>query len=213
MESSEADEVSKIREAFERLNSTITQSDAIAFRSTTLQDVRDAAVRIENKQAQRSCLRNMRRMEPVFKAIENYSKVIEVLCQGTPYLCFLWVRSATLSSRSNTDWSLSPRLPSNSCSRLVLLFERGNFCLLVAPDRPQIADDYTSSFEKLIDAYAQIAESLPRFDRLSAAFERKPEFQLVLADVYVDILEFHRRAYKFFRRSGEADLMVVIGRH
>ena len=101
--SSEADEVSKIQEAFERLNSTITPSDARAFQSTTLQDVRDAAVRIENQQAQRSCLRNMRRMEPVFKAIENYSKVIEVLCQGTPYLCFVWVRSTTLSSCSNTD--------------------------------------------------------------------------------------------------------------
>lgn len=30
----------------------------------------------------------------------------------------------------------------------------------------------------------------------------KPDFQQVLAVFYADILEFHRRAYKFFRRRG-----------
>lgn len=43
---------------------------------------------------------------------------------------------------------------------------------------------------------------MPRFDRLSAAFKDDPEFQQVLGLFYADILEFHRRAYKFFRRHG-----------
>jgi len=67
---------------------------------------------------------------------------------------------------------------------------------------PQLASDYLSSFEKLISAYARIAENLPRFDRLSATFRASPDFHQVLAMVYSDILEFHRRAYKFFRRRG-----------
>lgn len=67
--------------------------------------------------------------------------------------------------------------------------------------RIKLAADYTSSFETLLRAYARIAEALPRFDRYSDTFP-DADFQSVLALIYVDILEFHRRAYKFFRRRG-----------
>jgi hypothetical protein len=67
----------------------------------------------------------------------------------------------------------------------------------------QLASDFMSSFDKLIGAYVRIAENLPRFDRLSATFQGTSDFQQVLAMVYSDILEFHRRAYKFFRRRGK----------
>lgn len=66
----------------------------------------------------------------------------------------------------------------------------------------QIADEYTKGFEQLLDAYAEIAKHLPRFDRLSSAFQDQPDFQAVLADIYSDILEFHTYAYRFLRRSG-----------
>lgn len=59
------------------------------------------------------------------------------------------------------------------------------------------------SFESLISAYTQIAEALPRFDRLALTFKDNVQFENVLALVYVDILEFHRRAYKFFTRRGQ----------
>lgn len=67
----------------------------------------------------------------------------------------------------------------------------------------QLASDFMSSFDKLIGAYVRIAENLPRFDRLSVTFQGTSDFQQVLAMVYSDILEFHRRAYKFFRRRGK----------
>ncbi|ORY13015.1 hypothetical protein BCR34DRAFT_600139 [Clohesyomyces aquaticus] len=85
----------------------------------------------------------------------KYAKVIEVLCNGTPYLQWIW-----------------------------------------------LAKDYTDAFEKLIAAYSHIAECLPRFDRLSDAYRNNPDFQRVLAVIYSDIVEFHRHAYKFFRKSG-----------
>lgn len=65
-----------------------------------------------------------------------------------------------------------------------------------------LASDFTSAIEKLVQAYAQIADCLPRFDRLAAAFKDSHDFQQVLAGVYSDILLFHERAYKFFRRKG-----------
>jgi len=54
-----------------------------------------------------------------------------------------------------------------------------------------------------MDAYLQVAEVIPQIDRLESAFKDDVRFQMVLALVYADILEFHRRAYKFFRRRGK----------
>lgn len=44
---------------------------------------------------------------------------------------------------------------------------------------------------------------MPRFDRLSASFKEDQDFQQVLGFFYTDILEFHGRAYKFFRQRGK----------
>lgn len=49
-----------------------------------------------------------------------------------------------------------------------------------------------------------IGEAMPRFDKLSTAFKDDTDFHQVMGLFYADILEFHRRAYKFFRRSGES---------
>ena len=57
-------------------------------------------------------------------------------------------------------------------------------------------------FEKLLVAYSKIAEALPRFERFEKVFSQNIEFQNVMATVYAEILEFHRLAYKFFRRRG-----------
>ena len=44
---------------------------------------------------------------------------------------------------------------------------------------------------------------MPRFDKLSTAFKDDPGFLQVMSHFYEDILEFHRRAYKFFRKRGK----------
>ncbi|KAL6812597.1 hypothetical protein V8C40DRAFT_256786 [Trichoderma camerunense] len=64
----------------------------------------------------------------------------------------------------------------------------------------QITSDYLDSFDKLIDAYGRIAETLPRLNNLGDAFKNNPTLLSKLSLYYVDILEFHRRAYKFVRR-------------
>lgn len=48
-----------------------------------------------------------------------------------------------------------------------------------------------------------IGEAMPRFDKLSDAFKDDPEFLRVMGHFYEDVLEFHRRAYRFFRRRGK----------
>lgn len=55
--------------------------------------------------------------------------------------------------------------------------------------------------EKILKAFSDIAEVLPRMDRLKTTFGTNSEFQQVLASIFSDIIEFHRRAYKMFRRK------------
>lgn len=88
---SESPPQSVIQNAFLKLEEALYCSDIQLFRSTTLQDVREAAKIISRDQAQRRCLQNLRRLEPFFEALGKFAGAIETLCQGTPYLCYVWV--------------------------------------------------------------------------------------------------------------------------
>ncbi|KAI9686269.1 MAG: hypothetical protein M1822_003925 [Bathelium mastoideum] len=151
-----------LHKAFERFSTTVTAEDHRRFSSTELKDVRDTALQIESQLAARGALGNMRRLQPLLQGFEHYSKSIEVLCNGTPYLPWIWAPI-----------------------KLML----------------QVSSDYLKAFESLIEAYGKIADALPRFDRLHTALKTDYNFQMVLAFFYEDILEFHRRAYKFVRRK------------
>jgi hypothetical protein len=79
-----------IREAFEELQRVVSPPEAKEFQNTTLEDVQKAALHIENQLASRKMLRNMRRLMPLFQGLGHYSQSIEVLCNGTPYLPWIW---------------------------------------------------------------------------------------------------------------------------
>ncbi|KAL2670091.1 hypothetical protein Neosp_014972 [[Neocosmospora] mangrovei] len=158
-----------LKTAYDELERTITPADKRDFGNTTLQHVRKAALDLEDQLAARQSLRNMRRLMPLFRGLEHYSKVVDILCNGTPYLPWIWA-PITLILR--------------------------------------IASEYVEAFEKIIKGYSHIAESLKRFEMLGDAFRGESEFHKTLAVFYADILEFHKHAYKFVRRSGW-ELMFV----
>ncbi|KAK4113156.1 hypothetical protein N656DRAFT_778690, partial [Canariomyces notabilis] len=79
-----------IRDAFEGLRQIVSAGDRADWDSTTLDNVRHAIHLVENQLAARQSLRNMRRLMPLFEGLGYYSKSIEVLCNGTPYLPWLW---------------------------------------------------------------------------------------------------------------------------
>ncbi|KAK7703167.1 hypothetical protein SLS57_011051 [Botryosphaeria dothidea] len=144
-----------ITEAITRLQQSISSDDALLFESTSLADVRQAAVEVEAKLAASQSLRSMRRIESFLNGIEHYSKVVEVVCNGTPYLPWIW-----------------GLLRANYAHRKI----------------SKLSSDYLSSFEKLIDAYAQIAETFPRFDWLSTTFKNETRFQELLAQ-HADLID------------------------
>lgn len=77
--------------AFTRLEATVSREHARSFQNTDLRDVWSAIKDIEAQMAARQSLRGLRRVEPFLKGIEQYSKVVEFLCNSTPYLSWLWV--------------------------------------------------------------------------------------------------------------------------
>ena len=190
-------------EAFEQLKQSVSLTDAKDFQSTTLADVWNAARAIECVQRERASLRNLRRIGPFLEAIGKYSGVIEVLCQGTPFLPWIWVgilSTSTISLRAYTnDLIVTGSDQVDAAGKLPSLQIQNTVKKLIFQ---QLASEHSHIFSTLIDAYAQIAEALPRFDRFQKAFDGNSDFQNILAALYAEILEFHRRAYKFFRRRG-----------
>ncbi|KAF5675816.1 NACHT domain-containing protein [Fusarium heterosporum] len=154
---------STIKTAYDELDRTINLADKKDFANTTLEHVRNAALSMESQLATRESLQNMRRLMPLFQGLEHYSKVVDILCNGTPYLPWIWA-PITLILR--------------------------------------IASEFVEAFEHIIRGYASIAESLKRFKILHDVFINTPDFQQTLAVFYADILNFHKHAYKFVRRSG-----------
>ncbi|PTB69764.1 hypothetical protein BBK36DRAFT_1188402 [Trichoderma citrinoviride] len=77
-------------EAFADLERIIIVADRAQLKDLTLNDVRQAALQIEQQLAASQSLRNMRRLAPLFAGLGHYSQTIEVLCNGTPYLPWIW---------------------------------------------------------------------------------------------------------------------------
>jgi hypothetical protein len=85
-----------MQDAYDRLRqavATVSTSDAREFSNTTLEDVFTAARQIETELAAKGSLRNTRRLKPFLDGLEQYSKVMEILCNGTPFLPWIWVKS------------------------------------------------------------------------------------------------------------------------
>ncbi len=82
--------------AFERLREIASKDDVRSFNSTKLEDVWTTVKDIERHLESRRSLRGFHRIQPFLAGIEQYSKVVEVLCQGTPYLPYIWVIRSTI---------------------------------------------------------------------------------------------------------------------
>jgi hypothetical protein len=84
-------------------------------------------------------------------------------------------------------------------------FHRLFYALLICRQGPtkfllQVASAYAEAFDALLDAYQQIGESLPLLSQYQTLFVRNPHMRKVLGMMYSDILEFHKKALKYFQQ-------------
>jgi uncharacterized protein YhaN len=62
----------------------------------------------------------------------------------------------------------------------------------------QTASTVTDSFETLLEAYYEIGEQLPLLQEYEKLFKENPHMVEALELMYIDILEFHQQAMRFF---------------
>ena len=80
------------RDAFEELSATFGSRQTTVFPFITITEIYQDSLVIEKRlQAKRKS--SMRKIRPFLDGIGRYSKAIEILCNGTPFLPWIWVRS------------------------------------------------------------------------------------------------------------------------
>lgn len=79
-----------LQDARDRMESKLSGLHAQDFKRTSLEDARKAVLDMETQMAARGCLRNTRRLMPLFEGLHHYSKVIEVLCNAVPFMPMVW---------------------------------------------------------------------------------------------------------------------------
>jgi len=88
---------------FERLKDLMSKNDACAMTSIIMKDVWTAAKDIERQLELWRSLRDFRRIQSFLAGIEQYSKVVEVVCNETSYLSYIWA-SFTLNVSHDFSW-------------------------------------------------------------------------------------------------------------
>ena len=67
-----------------------------------------------------------------------------------------------------------------------------------------MASTWSDSFDILLDAYEQIGNEIPLLEQYKSVFENDPHMVKVLGFIYKDILDFHKRAIRFFQGRGRS---------
>ncbi|KAI7785010.1 nacht domain-containing protein [Diaporthe eres] len=74
----------------ERFRSELDAEDDKLVRATSLNDVRATIAQTETQLASRQGLRNFDRLSPYINAAERYGKVLEVFCNSSPMVSYIW---------------------------------------------------------------------------------------------------------------------------
>ncbi|KAK5626670.1 hypothetical protein RRF57_002385 [Xylaria bambusicola] len=81
-----------LQRACDRFRSELSSEDAnLIITTSKFDEVKTAVLQVEQQLAARQELRNFDRLAPFLDAIETYSKALDVACNGTPYLPWIWV--------------------------------------------------------------------------------------------------------------------------
>ena len=58
--------------------------------------------------------------------------------------------------------------------------------------------------------YQAIGEQIPLLEQYQTLFEANPYMRRVLELIYIDILEFHAKALKYFKQKGISEPIITL---
>lgn len=85
-----------LERACQRFRDELTSNEDHEIRATSWQDVQHAVVDVERQLAARQCLRNLDRLSPYLKAVEGYGSVVEIFCNSSTFVPYVWVSNLLL---------------------------------------------------------------------------------------------------------------------
>jgi len=115
-----------------------------------------------------------------------------------PLLAAIWVSFTELNILNIQYLTKMPGTNQIMSSSTALLNPEGH-SLLIA----QVASKLNEAFDTLLDAYERIGSALPIIQAIDNLFYSQPHVQQVLANVFEDILTFHKRAIVFFNNKSK----------
>jgi hypothetical protein len=80
--------------ALENFKGTLKNKEKNNFKLTTVEDLQQAIGELQQKQLSERRLRNMNRLKRFVEAMEQYGKVVDVFCNSTELVIFIWVCAA-----------------------------------------------------------------------------------------------------------------------
>jgi hypothetical protein len=90
-------------EALSHFTASLTDEQKDDFTLTTLDDLQNAVLDIQERKTSSKTMRYVARMRPFLEAMDQYGKVVEVFLNASQFLAFIWV---TISHRAGNEFLL-----------------------------------------------------------------------------------------------------------
>lgn len=158
----------------------LTPRDKRDFGFATLEQLQRAVNDIHKKKENERKSQKLQRLQKFIFAMEDYGKVIDTFGQTSEILCYVWVSSFVASI----------------LVYIVLIHTQGplKFILIVT-------NNYANAFNTILDSYERIGEIIPQLTQYQAFFSENDHMQVVLSQVFEDILNFHAKSVQYFQKS------------
>lgn len=73
-----------------------------------------------------------------------------------------------------------------------------------------VSKNYADAFNALLNAYLEIGQSIPQFSQYQILFQSNAHMQVAMSYIYEDILEFHKEALRYFKKSSRLSQCIDI---
>ena len=90
---------SAFQRALARFKGNLSPEQQEEFSITSLEDVQETIVRIQDAQGSERRMRNFTRIKGFVEAMEQYGRIVEVFLNVSEIIAFIWVCRQTLSFR------------------------------------------------------------------------------------------------------------------
>ncbi|KAK4196326.1 hypothetical protein QBC40DRAFT_351857 [Triangularia verruculosa] len=169
--------VSAFAQALDSFKAELRPKQRSIFQATTLADLLAEVDKVQREQHASRRLQAVGRLRPALEALDQLGKVVETFTNTSDFVAFVW-----------------------GPLKLLIQVRRLRILCIRTLTRVQIASSFSDAFTELISIYESLGEEIPLVMQYEMIFQGDSNMRRVLAYLYKDVLEFHRRALKYFQQ-------------